>query len=66
MELNAGYGISRTPGENERARDVLERALAFVRARELSLYVEYLLATRALIDLAVGDWDAPGQRRRGW
>ena len=41
-----------------RAREVLERGLAFAREREINIYVEYLVATRALIDLATGDWDA--------
>ena len=40
------------------AREVLERGLAFARDREIDLYAEYLVATRALIDLATGDWDA--------
>jgi DNA-binding CsgD family transcriptional regulator len=41
-----------------RASEVLERGLAFVREREMTIYEEYLIATRALIDLATGDWDA--------
>ena len=43
---------------NERAREALERGLAFAREREINIYVEYLVAARALIDLAMGDWDA--------
>jgi DNA-binding CsgD family transcriptional regulator len=54
--LNAAW-LLKDARRAERARHVLERALAFVRERELNIYVEYLLATRALIDLATGDWD---------
>jgi DNA-binding CsgD family transcriptional regulator/tetratricopeptide (TPR) repeat protein len=42
------------------AREALERGLAFVREREITIYVAYLVATSALIDLATGDWDAAG------
>ena len=55
--LNAAWQL-KDARRNERARNELERALAFVRQRELNIYVEYLLATRALIDLAMGHWDA--------
>jgi DNA-binding CsgD family transcriptional regulator/tetratricopeptide (TPR) repeat protein len=55
--VNAAWGL-KDARRNERARESLERALAFVRERELNVYVEYLLATRALVDLAMGDWDA--------
>ena len=41
-----------------RARAMLERGLAYSRDHEIDIYVEYLVATRALIDLAMGDWDA--------
>ena len=41
-----------------RAREVLEPGLALMRERDIVIYVEYLVATRALIDLATGDWDA--------
>ena len=48
-----------------RAREVLERGLAFARDREIDIYVEYLVATRALIDLATGDWDAAAAAAEG-
>ena len=50
---------------NERAREALERGLAFARERELNIYVEYLVAARALIDLAMGDWDAAAAAAAG-
>ena len=40
------------------AREMLERGLAYSRDHEIDIYVEYLVAARALIDLAMGDWDA--------
>ena len=58
--LNAAWQL-KDVRRNERAREAVERALAFVRGASSSLYVEYLVATRALIDLAVGDWDAAGE-----
>ena len=62
--LNAAWQL-KDVRSNERAREALERALAFVRERELNIYVEYLVATRALIDLAMGDWDAAGAAAAG-
>ena len=55
--LNAAW-ILKDARMHARAREVLEPALAFVRERDIVIYVEYLVATRALIDLATGDWDA--------
>ena len=55
--LNAAWML-KDVRSHARAREALERALAFAREREIDIYVEYLVATGALIDLATGDWDA--------
>ena len=55
--LNAAW-LQKEARRYERARELLESGLAFAREREINIYVEYLVAMRAVIDLATGDWDA--------
>ena len=55
--LNAAW-LLKEARMHARAREVLEPGLALMRERDIVIYVEYLVATRALIDLATGDWDA--------
>ena len=50
-------GCSRTSGRTRARGRCWSAAQAFAREREIVIYLEYLAATRALIDLATGDWD---------
>jgi DNA-binding CsgD family transcriptional regulator/tetratricopeptide (TPR) repeat protein len=45
-------------GENARARETVERGLPIAEDIELVIYIEYFIATRALLDLVGGNWDA--------
>ena len=51
-------GRSRTSGATRARGRRSSAAWPSSREREIDIYVEYLVATRALIDLATGDWDA--------